>query len=171
MLPLASVEVTEVRNGHFAGPKVGPRALAPRCQGELVLRDGRVGLLAGTEMNSENTLQAARNEAEYRLRMHNKVYELSDQVIRSRAVLHIVDRGRELLPGQEHKQRDAKIEGHRDHASVTSVQVSSDVAIRSYTPPSPDSGVSMIALDTTKSRTSPTRGLSGLSFPPSSDVR
>lgn len=104
----------------------------------------------------ENTV--ARNEAEYRLIVQNKVYDLADQVLKSEGVLHIVDRGRELLPGQEQEQHSAMIEGHQDQASTTSLQVGSNIQIRSYTPPSAGSGVKMIALDTTKFAHDPNKG-------------
>ena len=116
----------------------------------------------------ENT--AARDEAEYRLRVQNKVYDLANQVLNSGGVLHFVDRGRDLLPEQEQEQRAAMIEGHQDQASTTSLQVDSNVEFRSYTPPTAGSGVNMIGAIRPSSRMTPTRRRSGRSLLPSRKV-
>lgn len=95
-------------------------------------------------------VSVANDVAQYRLRVQNRVYELADVLLKKGGILHIVDRGRPLLPGKETEQRATMIEGYTDQASVTSLWVNQDMGIRPYTPPLEGSGVNMVALDTTK---------------------
>ncbi len=57
---------------------------------------------------------------EHRIFVQNNVYELSDHVLRSGGLLSVIDRGQ--IPDTPFLKR-AILDGHRDQASVTSLQV------------------------------------------------
>jgi hypothetical protein len=92
----------------------------------------------------------ASSEAEYRLKVQNRIYETAEHLLKKGGILHIVDRASTLIEGKEAKMRAAMIEGHMDQASVTSLRVNQEIAIRPYTPPPEGTGIRMKAADTTE---------------------
>jgi SAM-dependent methyltransferase len=76
---------------------------------------------ARQECGNIATLQI-KTSGEYRLRVQNKVYELSDRFLRSGGVLQIVDRGE--VPNTEHLENDF-LNAHKEQASVTSLKAKS----------------------------------------------
>ena len=92
----------------------------------------------------------ARSETEYRLKVQNRVYEMAEHLLKRGGILHIVDRARGLIAGKEAEMRAVMLQGHVDQASVTTLQINSEISIRPYIPPQEDSGIEMMASDTTR---------------------
>ena len=81
------------------------------------------------------------NPSEYRLAVQNKVYEISDVVLRKGGILSIVDRGERL--NTEELKEDC-LNSHRDQASVTTLVVeSADYMV--YEEPGSEGATKMIA--------------------------
>lgn len=108
---------------------------------ENLVFDGIVCWLMGT--HKARKLNAAipdyvESPGDYRLFVQNKVYELSDRVLRPGGVLHIVDRGE---PSASQRNKTSTLYAHRDQACVTSLQIDQDLQERIYQ--EPESGMNM----------------------------
>ena len=84
--------------------------------------DGRQGQQAFAHVKSPG---------DYRLTIQNRLYELSDLILRPGGRLHIVDRGEEIA---SQELLNDTIESHKEQASVTSLVVSHQVESRLYKP-------------------------------------
>jgi SAM-dependent methyltransferase len=100
--------------------------------------------LMGTHLMRQNCLNLAQlqmtSNGEYRLRVQNKIYEMADKILRPGGVLQVVDRGEE--PNTEYLRTET-IAGHKDQASVTSLEVQ-DMEYMPYTELESGNHVSMV---------------------------
>lgn len=91
--------------------------------GEMAPFDAVTVWLIGTHMARQNCLNLAqlniRSNGEYRLRVQNKIYEISDMLLRPGGILQIVDRTE--VPDEESKEDFMR--AHKEQASVTSLVV------------------------------------------------
>jgi len=83
----------------------------------------------------------------YRLRVQNRIYELADRVLRPGGWLQVVDRGE---PPRTQPLRDDLIQGHREQAQPTSLEVFA-LEYREYTEPK-NKGINMVASPGTSGR-------------------
>ena len=90
-----------------------------------------------------------KTSGEYRLRVQNQVYEYADRLLRSDGILQIVDRGE--VPRTELVRSDF-LNGHKEQASVTTLQVKS-LEYFVYNEPDTSKKVAMQATVGTSGRT------------------
>ena len=98
-----------------------------------------IGTHGGRGFNEIIDINVIPTPMHYRLKVQNRVYEVSDLILRTKGILHIVDRGqmpntKELLDGLR--------DGHKDQASVTSLEVK-DLNFRQYEEPTNGNSVEM----------------------------
>ena len=84
---------------------------------------------------------------EYRLRIHNRIYDLADRLLRPGGWLQIVDRGE---PPSTQFLKDDVLRSHRELAKRTSLEAF-DVSYREYEEPT-DRGIRMVATPGTSGR-------------------
>ncbi len=85
----------------------------------------------------------------FRLRVQNCVYDLAHEILHSGGTLHIVDRGRAPISERLDEMIQTQLDGHRDQASTTDLEVDSAIESRVYRPPE-NTGIELVPADTSK---------------------
>ena len=88
-----------------------------------------IGTYGGRE--GQRAFSHVKSSGDYRLAIQNRLYELSDIILRPGGRLHIVDRGEDIT---SLLLLEDTIRSHTEQASVTSLIVSHDVESRPYEP-------------------------------------
>lgn len=102
-----------------------------------------IGSNGAKGFNTETHLTKIKTPMHYRVLTQNNVYEWADDILAIGGILHIVDRTLDYVDWEPVK-RDL-IKHHKEQASVTSLIVSEDIQVRSYSQPENGYDVGMVS--------------------------